>query len=473
MEPPTRSCSIASSASNIACVALTLALAGVHCGAARIVPTLAANLASPSLVAQSVPLPLADLRFAGQPAAFRREVVLVQFHGEPSVAVLRVPAGAEAASAEALRRRADVDFAVLDTTETRQFSPNDPLFTAQWHHALIGSPQAWNYSLGAASVRIAIVDTPFQMDHPDLATNTVAGWDVDSSQPVASSQGIAHSTLCAGMAAAVINNGLGVAGAANCQVLPININGAISDMYNAVIWAAGHGVRVVNISWSGATNAVLEAAGAYLKTNAGGVLIMSATDGTGLQAGPNQPDVVCVSMTDSSDNFQGTLHGAYIDFAAPGYDIYSTTIHGGYDFASGCSFSAPLVAGIVGWMLSVNPTLQPADVFSILQNTAVDLGQPGWDPYFGWGRVDFGAAAAATVATLPNILSVTATNGQVSVSANYRSGLVYQLWRTLSLGAPAWTQVSATLSTNGAVVSLTDSSPPRASAFYRVRAVAP
>ena len=103
-------------------------------------------------------------------------------------------------------------------------------------------------------MRLAIVDSPFQMDHPDLAANTDSGWDVVANEPVTSNSGIEHSTMCTGMAAAVINNDVGVAGAANCRILPININGAISEMYNATLWAATNGVRVVNISWSGATN---------------------------------------------------------------------------------------------------------------------------------------------------------------------------------------------------------------------------
>ena len=175
-------------------------------------------------------------------------------------------------------------------SKRRQFSPDDPLIGTQWHHQMIGSYQAWNCNLGRPSVTITIVDTPFQMDHPDLAANTVSGWDVVGNAPVNSNAGIAHSTMCAGMAAAVIDNGLGVAGAANCRILPININGAISEMSSATVWAADHGVRVVNISWSGGTNPVLEVAGNYLKTNTSGILVMSAIDGSGQLNGPNQPE---------------------------------------------------------------------------------------------------------------------------------------------------------------------------------------
>jgi hypothetical protein len=402
---------------------------------------------------------------------FNPETVLVKFRGQPLVAALRVEPLREWDAVQELRRRADVEFAELDTFERRQFAPNDPLLSSQWHHQVIGSFQAWDYGLGRPAVRIAIVDFPFQMDHPDLAANTVSGWDVDANGPVTASSGIVHSTLCAGMAAAAINNGVGVAGAANCQILPININGAISEMYDATLWAATNGVRVVNISWSGGTNAVLEAAGLFLKTNGNGILFMSAIDGIGTLNGPNQPDVYCVSMTDAADNFQATRSGAYIDFAAPGYEIYSTTTGGGYAFATGCSFASPLAAGVAAWMFALNPTLSAAGVIGILTGTAVDLGPPGWDEFYGWGRIDFGAAAAATAATLPNISSVQWSNHNIVVTAAFRPGLNYGLWRSAQLAAPFWRQVTgALLSTNAGEIALTDPAPLSSEAFYRVQA---
>ena len=402
---------------------------------------------------------------------FNPEVILVKFRADPQVSALRVEPMREWDAVQALAARSDVQFAELDTFERRQFVPSDPLLGTQWHHQTIGSQVAWDYNLGSSNVLVAIVDTPFQMDHPDLAANTVSGWDVVANVPVTHSAGIAHSTMCAGLAAAVINNGVGVAGAANCRVLPININGAISEMYNATIWAADHGVRVVSISWSGATNAVLEAAGNYLKTNAGGILVMSAIDGSGTQDGANQPDVYCVSMTDAADNFQATLSGAYIDFAAPGYHVYSTTTGGGYAFGTGCSYAAPLVAGVFAWMLSMNPTLSPGEAAQIVQDTATDLGASGYDPFYGWGRVNFGAAAAATVASLPNITSVCRAGNGTSLVTSFRTDRVYSLWRAGQIAPPAWASVTnAVIVTNANAITLTDPSPLPGASFYRVRA---
>jgi subtilisin family serine protease len=174
-------------------------------------------------------------------------------------------------------------------------------------------------------------------------------------------------------------------------------------------------------------------------------------------------------MTDSADNFEVTMYGPYVDFAAPGWQIYSTTTSGGYATGSGCSYAAPLVAGVVAWMFGVNPTLRPDDVIGILTNTCVQLGPPGWNEFYGWGRINFGAAAAATVATLPAITLVQWTNQRVSVSANFRPGPAYSLLRTAQLFPAGWTQVgNAVITTNGSTIILADPSPPAGGAFYRV-----
>gem|GEM_PF-803973 len=444
------------------------------------------GLDSPELAQRAVPLPeantLAHLNYQqrrfgrlqapdGRQVRFNPEVVLVKFRALAQVAALGLEPGRELAAARALAARPDVDFAELDIFERRAFWPDDPLITNQWHHQVIGSYAAWDWSLGQAFVRIAIVDTPFQMDHPDLAPHTASGWDVVANEPVTASSGIEHSTLGAGLAAAVIDNGLGVAGASNCQVLPININGALSEMYNAVIWAADHGVRVVNISWTGGDSDTLNAAGSYLKTNALGILAMP---GGNLGATPyvtNQPDIYCISMTDRYDNMQ-SLAGPQVDFAAPGWGVYSTTTNNGYAFCSGTSFSTPLFCGVVAVLLSINPTLGPEDVIAILKRTALDKGPPGWDMWFGWGRIDFGAAAAAAAATLPRIDGVVWTNHQVVISTSLNPGLTCSLWRSATLPAAQWMPVTnAVVSTNGPQVLLLDPTPPAGGQeFYRLGA---
>lgn len=456
--------------------------------AGRRVPalTLLAELMSPALTNRLVSLPQANTlahvnyqarRFGrlqtgpNEIQLFNPEMILVKLRDSSQVGALRVEPMHEWMAVQAVKQRRDVQFAELDTFQRRQFSPNDPQIGAQWHHGVIGSQQAWNYGLGLASVQIAIVDTPFQMDHPDLACNTVNGWDVVANAPVTAGGGIVHSTMCAGMAAAVINNGVGVAGAGNCEILPININGAISEMYNATLWAANHGVRVVNISWSGANSDTLESAGYYLKTNTCGILVMSALDGSGYLNWTNQPDIYCISMTDAADNFQQTMYGPYIDFAAPGYQIYSTTTRGGYGYGSGTSYAAPLFAGVAAVLCSLNPALGPDDVIAILKSTATQLGPA---QYYGSGRINFAAAAAEAAATVPVLTAGLATNGSPVIAANFYSGLGYTLWRTTQLVPTAWAAVTnAVILTNLNRIIFTDPTPVRPTAYYRVQVLLP
>jgi subtilisin family serine protease len=443
---------------------------------------LARDLNSPGLDRKSVPLPQANTRGdwhyrqrkfgraltpEGRTIAFAPETLLVKFKGNKHVSALRVEAFREIEALEAVGARGDVEFAELNVLQERQFSPNDLQLAQQWHHALLGSFSAWQKSLGSSAIKIGIVDTPFQMDHPDLAANTIPGWSVVTNVPITAHPGIDHSTLSAGMAAAVIHNGLGVAGAGNCAILPIHINGFTDEIYSAIIWAADHGVRVVNVSWSGADKSTLNEAGLYLK-EAGGLLAMAGINGSGSLNYPNHPHIYSISMTDAADNPQ-SKSGPHIDFAAPGYAVFTTATGSGYATGTGTSYATPLFAGIVAVLWSINPTLSPEEVVELLKTTADDKGAPGWDPFFGWGRIHFGRAAAAAQASLPRIVSLARGKSGLTLTANYRPGLDYSLWKSSNLNPPEWIYVTDGM-TNAVQEQVVFSAPysENPSIFYRI-----
>ncbi|MGZ8899797.1 MAG: S8 family peptidase [Limisphaerales bacterium] len=446
----------------------------------------AAELGKAGLAVKAVPLVEAEMlrgaRFAARkfgrvetergPRWFHSVVVLVKFREAKHVAALVVERQGEVEAVRALRSRKDVVFAELDFIQERQFSPNDPMLLNQWHHGVIGSFAAWGYSLGEPSVRVAIVDTPFQMDHPDLAAHTDAGWDVVNGTEItfgsAMSAGIEHSTLSAGMTAAVIGNGVGAAGASNCRILPININGSISEMYAAIVWAADNGVRVVNISWTGADSESLNAAGAYLKEKTRGVLVMPGVNGSGFLNYTNQPNIYCVSMTDAADNVRSRF-GNHIDFAAPGWEIFSTTTNSGYAFGTGTSFSAPLFCGVVATLFTINPTMDVEAAIKLLKDTAMDLGAPGWDQFYGHGRIDFGAAAAAADASRPRITEFQISDGRALVTVSNAADLDVLLWRSSTVNASSWEAVpDVSSSVDGGLLTLVDPNPAENQKYYRV-----
>lgn len=442
------------------------------------------DLGLPGLIQRAVELPeantMAHKNFAarrfgrvqdpqGEVKLFNPECILVQFAQQKRVSALRVESGHELEAVRVLLQREDVKLAELDMLQKQTYSPNDPLVSPQqWHHQLIGSMFAWDRSLGDASVRIAIVDPPFQMDHPDLVGNTVAGWDAVANVPITASSGYHHSTFAAGLAAGVVGNGLGIAGVANCRVLPVNVNGFTSEVCNAIYWAATNNVRVVNVSWTGADSDAINAAGAFLRTTGRGILAMAGVNGDGFLDYAAQPDIWCISMTDAADNPR-SAYGYHIDFAAPGYNVYSTTINGGYVFDSGSSYATPIFCGAVALLFSINPALSPEQAVDILKSTATDKGPAGWDMWYGWGRINLGEAAAKASEALPRLSGAFNADGRYSLSAPLQASVKYTLEYASSPAGQDWQPVpNAPASTNDGRVVWTDLSPVQESRFYRV-----
>ncbi|WP_372846715.1 S8 family serine peptidase [Pontiella sp.] len=421
---------------------------------------------------------LSELRRARRTAVRARAEVaettemLVKFRARERVLSLTVDAGAAAQAVEVLSARNDVEFAEANRRLQRQLVPSDPLYANQWHHATIGSSPAWEWGTGSADVKIAIVDLPFNLDHPDLAANAVRGWDVVNEAPVYEGNDD-HASMSAGMAAAVVGNGTGIAGAGNCTLVPVkNTSGLTSDIVDmdaAIRWCADNGIRVVNLSWDGAYSDVLNLAAQYLRETADGVVVMAGVNGVGLLDYTNQPYIIAVSMTDGDDRLQ-SHYGPHIDFSAPGYQVYSTTA-AGYGTGSGTSYAAPLVSGVLATLFSISPALAADDAIAILKATATDLGAPGWDPQFGWGRIEFGhaawlAAAAGGGANLGR-QAFEPTDSGLWVSAEFHPGLAYVLMGATNLNPSVWSAVASPVQTNGATVGFSVE-PAADAAFYKV-----
>jgi hypothetical protein len=150
----------------------------------------------------------------------------------------------------------------------------------------------------------------------------------------------------------------------------------------------------------GGASGMMSEAGRYIQSR-GGVLVMaSGNTGTHTTA-PDSPSIIVVGATDQSDQVpRFSTTGSYVDLAAPGFEILTTSPNGTYQAVSGTSFSAPLVAGAAALVLSVNPSLTPAQIDTILKVSADDLGSEGWDPGYGWGRLNVGVAVDIAEAML-------------------------------------------------------------------------
>ena len=118
-------------------------------------------------------------------------------------------------------------------------------------------------------------------------------------------------------------------------------------------------------------------------------MFSAAGNGSIELAGANSPWIVTVAGTDENDGKASfSTSGLFVDVSAPAVSIWTTTRSNTYGPASGTSFCTPLVAGAASVVWSVHPTWTNAQVEDALESSAVDLGAPGWDPVFGWGRID-------------------------------------------------------------------------------------
>lgn len=253
--------------------------------------------------------------------------------------------------------------------------------------------------------------------------------------------GDGHGTFVAGIIAANGNNGTGIVGVAPlAKIMPVKImasNGFnASEAYaNGILYAALNGADIINLSWgcsdcSSSSGNPAVAAAISVASGLGAVVVTSAgNDRSDVKdAFPaGIPGVITVSSTDDADgNSVFSNRGFLIDVAAPGgrgwyvgitenYSILSlkaslagsaagTVVGGSYLRGSGTSASSAYVSGVAALVLSANPALTSAQVAAIIRQSADDqLGSPfdvsGYDPYFGWGRVN--AARAVAMALSP------------------------------------------------------------------------
>lgn len=343
--------------------------------------------------------------------------------GRSELRIVELPVGAERAMVQRLSRHPHVKFAELDAIVPLG-SSNDPYFGSQWHLGKVRSDSAWLMSAGQG-VTIAILDTGVDGSHPDLRERMVAGYNFYSGN-ADSSDVYGHGTAVAGTAAATLNNGAGVASpAGQARIMPLRISAAdgsatYSAMATALNWAADNGARIANISYQRACgSAAVQSAASYMRSK-GGLVVVSAGN-TGIQESMAASDaLICVSATDAQDlRASWSSFGSYVDVAAPGSGIYTTTRGGGYGAWNGTSFSSPLTAGILAQMMAANPQLPAAEVQSLLYATSVDLGAQGADVEYGKGRVDAQAAVQAAMsatATVDNQPPTVAINNLVSGS---------------------------------------------------------
>ncbi len=281
------------------------------------------------------------------------------------------------------------------------FNPNDQYWSYQWGPEHIDAPEAWDIQLGNMDVSIAILDQGVQYTHPDLAdrfTSTI-GYDFvnNDNDPMPTADDEDHGTHVAGIAAATINNNLGIAGiAGRCRLISLRIcdpSGScyLSNEVDALHWAADNGADVINMSLGGDTySASLENACNYA-WNQGCLLV--AASGNEYADSISYParfaSVIAVGALDQDGTRASySNYGPQLELTAPGTNIFSSAYPNMYMYMSGTSMATPHVSGVAALVWSQYPSLSNEEVRTLLQNTAEDRGPSGWDQYYGFGCVN-------------------------------------------------------------------------------------
>lgn len=272
---------------------------------------------------------------------------------------------------------------------------NDPQYGQQWALPKIQAPQAWDKSTGGGI--LAIVDTGVYK-HPDLGGKVLPGYDFANNDSSPDDDN-GHGTLVSGVAAAVGNNGVGIAGVCwGCQILPVKVlsangSGSYSAIVQGIVYAVDNGARVINMSLGGssASQALEDAVNYAWGKN---VLCVAAAGNAGSSA-PQYPaacaNALAVGATGQDDKLASfSSFGAHVRIAAPGVSILGTANGGGYSSASGTSLACPIVTGEAGLVLGMSPGIPVAQLRAILES-AVDAS----DPKLSGGRVNAYKAVSA------------------------------------------------------------------------------
>jgi subtilisin family serine protease len=320
---------------------------------------------------------------------------------------VRIPAGVSAeVAAEALMLTGDYEYVSIDwICHPVDTIPNDSLFSSQWHHTddRMNTVSAWDFTQGSSETIIGVCDSGVDLDHPDLASSLVPGYNsVDQLAQVDGgnvTDGNGHGSLVAGSAAAIGNNGSGVSGVGwNFGIMPIRVsNNAdgtafLSDILDGARWASDNGAYTSNCSFGGADDPATRSSGGHIRLE--GHLLVFAAGNDGLANQTNDWEkVTIVGATNQSDNYVNWSHtGIGIDCVAPGVNIRTTNRNGGYSFSTGTSFSAPITAGALMLVHDANPSLSADEVEFILLNSCDDKQAAGEDNQTGWGRINIGRA---------------------------------------------------------------------------------
>jgi subtilisin family serine protease len=340
----------------------------------------------------------------------------------------------------------------------RQMRALDIELDNAWGVTRIGAGTVHDGGNKGEGVKLVIIDSGINYNHPDLDGNYLGGYDfVQGDEDPMDVYG--HGTHVAGTACAEDNNNgdlfgpYGVVGVApQCALYALRVlddagYGDASDLIAAMQWAVNNDIQVANLSLGWDLNPGDTVKAAFDSAEAAGLVIVAAACNNGNPPGNGDnvcypalyDSVIAVAATDVGDqraSFSST--GDQVELAAPGVSVFSTWNDGDsyanpqpvchteedmqacYKYGSGTSMASPHVAGTAALMLAANPDWTNDQVRAQLQATAADLGDTGWDPLYGFGLVD-AAEAAAGAPTAVDLLWLEAMVGRREITLSWET----------------------------------------------------
>ncbi len=361
--------------------------------------------------------------------------VLEQFPALSAVTV-KVPSSMENAFIIAMKGKPGVRYVERNIIFEAVDTPNDPYWDYQWGMRIIQADDAWDIYEGSTSVTVAIVDTGIEYTHDDLSDHYIAqgyDWANNDNDPMDDN---GHGTHCAGIAAAVTDNGIGVAGVAQVSLMAEKVLGAggsgyADDVADGIVHAADAGADVISMSLGSYSSSSLIKDACEYAWNKGCIIVAAAgNDNRRRRLYPAAYDtVISVAATNRYDGKASySNYGSSIELSAPGGDgsayedwILSTYLDNWYAWAYGTSMATPHVSGLAALVWSYESSLTNQELREHLRDTSDDLGGSGWDKYFGYGRINAYRALSelGPVDSPPTCTIVDPEDGQI-VGGEYR-----------------------------------------------------
>jgi serine protease len=337
---------------------------------------------------------------------------------------------------DALKASGNVVYAERVPLDKTCLTPNDPSYGSQWHLATINAASAWNYFSTGSTIKIAIVDNAIDRTHQDLSGNLwvnpgeiasnnidddndgyiddINGYDVADldNNPNPPNNTFDHGTHCAGISSAKSNNGVGIASIGySCKLMCVKATGnaaspsSVTNGYDGVVYAVSAGADVISMSWGGTGTSTTAQNIITWASNQGVVLVAAAGNNNSntIFYPAGYTECIAVAATNSNDTKASfSNYGTWVDISAPGNNIYSTLPSNGYGNMSGTSMACPLVAGLAGLMLSLNPLMTPTNVRNCIVNNATNINamNSSYIGQLGGGRIDASASMACVGTTL-------------------------------------------------------------------------